>query len=204
MEYRLESGRLNDYLQESRYVDYHHPAIQQEAGLLFAGCTNDLEKILLAFTFVRDELPHSGDIHSSRVTRTASEALRFREGICYAKSMLLAALLRRAGIPVGFCYQRLARHRPEGGYCIHALNAVYIAERDHWTRVDARGNTGRKNAQFFPDDPCREQVAVPVHPEQGEIDYPTIYVEPLKCTTDVLEQNDDCREMLAKHLPSRL
>ena len=84
------------------------------------------------------------------------------------------------------------------------MNAVYIAERDHWTRVDARGNTGRKNAQFFPDDPCREQVAVPVHPEQGEIDYPTIYVEPLKCTTDVLEQNDDCREMLAKHLPSRL
>ena len=46
----------------------------QEAGLLFAGCTNDLEKILAAFTFVRDELPHSGDIHSSRVTRTASEA----------------------------------------------------------------------------------------------------------------------------------
>lgn len=82
MEYRLESGRLSDYLQESRYVDYNHPAIQQEAGLLFAGCTNDLEKILAAFTFVRDELPHSGDIHSSRVTRTASEALRFREGIC--------------------------------------------------------------------------------------------------------------------------
>ena len=47
-------------------------------------------------------------------------------------------------------------------------------------------------------------TTVPVHPEQGEIDYPTIYVEPLKCTTDVLEQNDDCREMLAKHLPSRL
>ena len=104
MEYRLESGRLSDYLQESRYVDYNHPAIQQEAGLLFAGCTNDLEKILAAFTFVRDEIPHSGDIHSSRVTRTASEALRFREGICYAKSMLLAALLRSAGIPVGFCY----------------------------------------------------------------------------------------------------
>ena len=99
MEYRLESGRLNDYLQESRYVDYHHPAIQQEAGLLFAGCTNDLEKILLAFTFVRDELPHSGDIHSSRVTRTASEALRFREGICYAKSMLLAALLLEKSLP---------------------------------------------------------------------------------------------------------
>ena len=45
MEYRLESGRLNDYLPESRYVDYHHPAIQQEAGLLFAGCTNDLEQL---------------------------------------------------------------------------------------------------------------------------------------------------------------
>ena len=58
---------------------------------------------------------------------------------------------------------------------------------------------GRKTHSF--DDPCREQVAVPVHPEQGEIDYPTIYVEPLKCTMDVLEQNDDCWEMLASIFP---
>ena len=67
-----------------------------------------------------------------------------------------------------------------------------------------RAATPDEKTHSFSDDPCREQVAVPVHPEQGEIDYPTIYVEPLKCTTDVLEQNDDCREMLAKHLPSRL
>lgn len=201
----LESENFNDYLSESRYIDYSDPGIRTEARRLFDGCGNDLEKILAAFTFVRDEIPHSGDIQSSRVTRTASEALRCREGICYAKSMLLAALLRSEGIPTGICYQRLTiHHTPENGYCIHALNAVYLADLGRWTRVDARGNTSTKDAQFFVDDPCREQLAFPVRPGLGEVDYPTVYVQPLRCITDTLEQNEDCREMLARFLPAYL
>lgn len=42
-----------------------------------------------------------------RVTCSASDVLQHRSGICYAKSNLLAALLRKEGIPTRFCYQRL-------------------------------------------------------------------------------------------------
>jgi len=39
------------------------------------------------------------------VTCSASEVLREGTGICFAKSHLLAALLRAVGIPAGLCYQ---------------------------------------------------------------------------------------------------
>lgn len=45
------------------------------------------------------------------------------------------------GIPAGICYQRLTLgDTPESGYCIHALNAVYMKRLDRWIRLDARGN----------------------------------------------------------------
>ncbi|WP_308422147.1 hypothetical protein [Pullulanibacillus camelliae] len=52
-------------------------------------------------------MSHSWDIQNSMVTATASEVIQQKHGICYAKTMLLAALLRTQSISVGFCYQRL-------------------------------------------------------------------------------------------------
>ena len=101
--------------------------------------------ILIAFEYVRDEISHSWDIQSEKVTRTASEVLKYKEGMCYAKSMLLCALLRSQGIPPGFCYQKLTLgDTPETGYCIHALNVVFISTINNWIRIDARGNTNGK------------------------------------------------------------
>ena len=123
MDYILERNHIEDYLKDSRYVDFRADNIQKEAGRLFDGCGDECAKIKAAFEFVRDDVAHSWDIQSERITRTASEVLRYREGICYAKSMLLAALLRSAGIPTGFCYQRLTLgDTPDTGYCVHALN----------------------------------------------------------------------------------
>ena len=56
---------------------------------LFQNCETELEKAKVAFEFVRDEISHSWDIQSTRITRKASEVLMFKEGICYAKSNLL-------------------------------------------------------------------------------------------------------------------
>lgn len=205
MEWIQKENRLDAYLRPSHSIDFADPLIQAQAKSLFRDCGNELEKINAAFLFVRDEIPHSGDIKSSRVTRTASETLRYREGICYAKSALLAALLRSTGIPVGICYQRLTLgDTPDSGYCIHALNAVYLSGWGRWLRLDARGNTGVKNAQFDMDDPRREQVAFPVRPEYGEADYPGIYAEPLPAVMQTLERYEDCREMLAHGLPQSL
>lgn len=205
MEWIQKENRLDAYLRPSHSIDFADPLIQAQAKSLFRDCGNELEKINAAFLFVRDEIPHSGDIKSSRVTRTASETLRYREGICYAKSALLAALLRSTGIPVGICYQRLTLgDTPDSGYCIHALNAVYLSGWGRWVRLDARGNTGVKNAQFDMNDPLREQVAFPVRPEYGEADDPGIYAEPLPAVMQTLERYEDCREMLAHGLPQSL
>ncbi len=58
------------------------------------------------FEFVRDEVRHSWDFKENPVTCHASEVLRHRTGYCYAKTHLLAALLRANRIPAGLCYQR--------------------------------------------------------------------------------------------------
>lgn len=48
--------------------------------------------------FVRDEIHHSWDIETDIVSRTASDVLNNKHGICWTKSYLLSALLRANGI----------------------------------------------------------------------------------------------------------
>lgn len=202
MEFTLESDYINDYLQESNEVDYSNPIIQRKAEELFKTNQTDVEKIQNAFEFVRDEVSHSWDIQDELVTCHASEVLSYQKGICYAKSNLLAALLRSQGIPTGFCYQRLMLFdTPEKGYCIHALNAVYIISLNKWIRLDARGNKKGVNAQFSTD---KEMLAFSVNPELDEIDYPIIFVEPNRKTIEVLRKHNNALEMYLNFLPDRL
>lgn len=194
----LESNELKDYLLEDKYVDYSNIEIKKLSQKLFKNCVDDIDKIKIAFEYVRDEIDHSAHIKSLRVTRCASEVLKYREGICFAKSMLLAALLRLEGIPTGFCYERILG---ENKYFLHALNAVYISKYNHWIRVDSRGNTNDKNAQFYPD---REQLAYSIREDCGEEEYPIIYVHPPKIITDTLEKYDNCIEMIENGLPDKM
>lgn len=198
----LEKNNLDEYLAETRYVDYNTPCIHEKALELFASCKTDIEKIKVAYYFVRDEINHSWDIKSERITKKASEVLIYKEGICYSKSMLLAALLRHEGIPAGFCYQRLTVFdMPDSGYCIHSLNAIYLALEKRWIRLDARGNTNGSHAEFSTDE---EYLAFPVRKEYDEIDFPSVFAWPLKTTTDALEQSKNCEDLIRRHLPTNL
>lgn len=200
MEFIPESKKLADYLAESDEVNYSHPFIQEKVDELFTSEQTDLEMAKLAFEYVRDEIPHSWDIQSSNVTCRADEVLTYKEGICYAKSNLLAALLRAKRIPTGFCYQRLLLFdAPEEGYCIHALNAVFLTSIGRWIRLDARGNKLGVQAEFSIEE---EKLAFPVNEQQGEIDYPIIYTKPHKKIIDTLKTNTNAIEMYTKHLPS--
>lgn len=202
MQLVCESTRLNDYLAESEEVNYNNPIIQQKGTSLFAPSQTEIEKVEIAFEFVRDEIAHSWDIQSKRVTCKASDVLTYKEGICYAKSNLLAALLRSQGIPTGFCYQRLMLFdTPEKGYSIHALNAVYLETLQRWIRLDARGNKKGVDAQFSID---TEQLAFPIQEEFDEKDYPFIYVKPHPKTIRVLDEHTDALEMYKYHLPQSI
>ena len=129
-----------EYLKPSAWVDFDHPDVQGHLAAHPWEGRSEEAVIRADFEFVRDQVAHSWDIQSRRVTGRASDVLRHREGICYAKSHLLAALLRGRGIPAGLCYQRLTLgDTPDTGHCVHALNAVWRSPRGRhgfgWTRA---------------------------------------------------------------------
>jgi len=170
------------FLRSTEVTDWHHPDVRSLAESLSAGFDDPLEVARRCFEWVRDEIKHSRDYRLSPVTCSASEVLRVGSGYCYAKSHLLAALLRANQIPTGFCYQRLSRDENGAPYSLHGLNAVYLADIG-WYRVDARGNRPGIDAQFCPP---KEQLAYPiVHP--GEADLPEIWPDPLPVVVDALK-----------------
>lgn len=202
MTFVLETTDLNEYLLETEEVNYTHPMIQHKINELFQTDLTDIQKIDIAFKFVRDQIPHSWDIQGDVVTRTASEVLEKQTGICYAKSNLLAALLRGIGIPCGFCYQRLMIFdTPEKGYCLHAFNAVYIESLRTWIRIDARGNKPGVQAEFSLGE---EKLAFRVNEEMNEQDYPTIFMKPNEKTMETLRRNQNAIEMYKYSLPDAL
>ena len=188
------------YLEPSPWVDFGHPDVQDHLAAHPGGGGPEEEVICADFEFVRDQVAHSWDIRSRRVTGRASEVLRHREGICYAKSHLLAALLRGRGIPAGLCYQRpTLGDTPESGYCVHALNTAWVASRQRWIRLDARGNKPGVNAQFSLNE---EQLAFAVRPTCGEVDYGINHAAPHPAITRALGAYEDCLVLYARGLPT--
>ena len=160
---------MENYLMETPSIDYKNSGIQKKVQELRDESENQLDYIKQCFIFVKDEIPHSWDIETNIVSRTASDVLKNKTGICWTKSCLLAALLRADGIPSGISYQLLTRADDASeGYMIHALNTVYIKDLDKWIRLDARGNKENVNAQFSLDEEC---LAYSIRSELGEIDY---------------------------------
>ena len=186
---------MEQYLAVSESIDWKTPAVLQQAKRLASG-TNDPFSISQAcFEFVRDEIKHSWDYQQNPVTYKASEVLLHQTGYCYAKSHLLAALLRANGLAAGLCYQRLTISDDQPPFCLHGLNAVYLPEIG-WYRIDARGNKEGVDAQFTP--PI-EQLAFPVI-TPGEVDFKEILSEPLPQITELLSRSLSYQE-LADNLP---
>lgn len=180
----LEYNDFEKYLKESEAVDYSHPLVKALASELAHGLKSDVEIAKVCFEYVRDKIRHSGDYKDNITTYKASEVLEHKTGWCYAKSILLATLLRAKGIPTGFCYQRLScSEYLDDVFCLHGLNAIYLKEYG-WYRVDARGNKEGVDAQF---EPPIEHLAFELQP--NESDLPDIYDEPIEEIVDALQNN---------------
>lgn len=160
------------YLQSTDIINWRDPAVRKLARSLASD--TPIETAKRCFEWVRDEIKHSMDYHLNPVTCSASEVLEAGTGFCYAKSHLLAALLRANQIPAGLCYQRLRLDDENSPFCLHGLNAVYVPEFG-WYRIDARGNKTAVDAQFIP--PV-EQLAFRLD-NPGEANFPTIFADPL-------------------------
>ncbi len=173
---------MERFLASTRVIDWRTPSVLEQAHSLTKDCEGDEAVAKTCFDWVRDEVRHSWDYRQNPVTCKASEVLAHRTGYCYAKSHLLAALLRANGIPAGLCYQRLSVNDDGAPYCLHGLNAVYL-QRHGWYRVDARGNKPGIDAQFMPP---RERLAFAIN-EKQEADFPEIWAEPSLSVVAVLE-----------------
>jgi len=183
------------YRQSSAYIDWQHPSILEKSAELAQGVHEPRQVVKQCFEFVRDQIQHSGDAHMNPVTCRASYVLQYGTGYCYAKSHLLAALLRANGFYAGLCYQRLTIENDQPPFCLHGLNAIFL-DKMGWYRMDARGNRGQINAQFRPP---YEHLAFSIV-SKGEMDFPEVWPEALADVIRVLERSQTYQDVL-NHLP---
>jgi transglutaminase-like putative cysteine protease len=183
---------MHRYLAASTYIDFDTPEVRAAARRLAGGAASEADVVRACFEFVRDEIRHSVDYKLNPVTCKASDVLRHKTGYCYAKSHLLAALLRANGIPAGLCYQRLSVGDSDAPYCLHGLNAVYLKDFG-WYRIDARGNKPGVDARF---EPPVERLAFAIRMREERM-LPEVWAEPLPVVVDALECYDTWDQVLA-------
>lgn len=191
----LNNQVFDDYLANSETIDWQQPRVLSKAKQLAKGLKTDEAIAKACFEFVRDEIKHSWDYQVNPVTCNASDVLKHGVGYCYAKSHLLAALLRANKIPAALSYQRLTISNDQPPFCLHGLNAVYL-QHHGWYRMDARGNKEGVEANFCPPE---EKLAFPII-SPGEKDIEGRYAEPLSIITETLNRYDDFLEV-ANNLP---
>jgi transglutaminase-like putative cysteine protease len=186
--------KMEKYLKVSEVIDWQHPDILECAKQIAAGHQTPTAIAQACFEWVRDEIYHSCDYRMNPTTCLASDVLKYRTGYCFAKSHLLAALLRVNQIPAGFCYQRLSIDDRGAPYSLHGFNAIYLPDLG-WYRVDPRGNKEGIDTKFLPP---QEYLAYRIQlPE--EVDFPTIMDEPLQLVVAALQASstwDDLRDNL--------
>lgn len=170
---------IHRFLVADDIIDWNQSDVANLAGELNE---NDPYKTAKrCFDWVRDEIRHSIDHHEKTVTISASGVFNARTGLCYAKSHLLAALLRANKIPAGFGYQRLSLDEKLNRYCLHGFNAIWLPDLG-WYRVDARGNRTDIRTEF---DPPHERLAFQAN-QAGEITFSEIHDQPLPVVIESL------------------
>lgn len=198
MQLIIESDNLQDFLEATDVVNFHDPLIAKLIADIKSSSSGQEERAEKAFNFARDQVRHSFDADDLVVTIKAPEVLTAGTGICFAKSHLLAALLRGLEIPTGFCYQRVMRRgTPESGFALHGLNASYFPGVG-WVRLDPRGNRPGIDSRFSLQE---EHLAYSINSQAGEVDYPYVYRQPLSPVIQSMQDSKDCHELFYQRPP---
>lgn len=196
-----ESDDLGRYLEDTITIDWQTPVMMSTAKELLADLKQPEDRVRRLFEFVRDEIDHSLDVETDELTCRSSEVLEKRTGLCYAKSHLLAGLLRYAGFPTGFCYVRTLDDDRPTRFVLHGFNAVYWVPTSNWIYLDARGNREGVETE------CRFEApwSLAYTPDlpAGECFLPFIYKRPGKRIIDLLERAPSF-ETVRDHLPDSL
>lgn len=168
------------FLASCDVIDWQAEPLHELAARITSGARG-VDAIAALFAWVRDSIAHTGDVGHGKLTLRASDVLRERTGLCYAKSHLLVALLRASNAPAGLCYQRLSFDESVPSFVLHGLVGVLMPD-DTFLRIDPRGNKPGVDAQF---EPGREALAFTMS-LPGEVDLPGVFARPIPAVVDAL------------------
>ena len=201
MNLKLYTDNFEEYLKCDAIINYDNEAVAKLADKLYESSVGEIDFIKKAYEYVRDKISHSADIGEDLITISASQVLNAGHGICFAKSHLLAAILRAKNVAAGFCYQKLILDDDTAPVLIyHGLNGVFSKELGKWIRLDARGNKKGVNAQFSTE---KEELAFPIRKEKGEEDLFVIFPDPDKLVLQSMREAKT-RSKLWDNLPAQL
>lgn len=133
---------MNQYLQETKMLNFHHPSIQRLLKERKWGKEDDFVKIQKIYHFVRDEIKFG---YNRDDTIPASEVLKDGYGQCNTKGTLFMALLRAVGIPCrihGFTIDKRLQKGAMTGliYYLAPQNIVHswveVQYKGHWYNIE--------------------------------------------------------------------
>lgn len=183
---------MSPFLRATMIVNWDHLEVLALASYLAKQSNDQLALISRTFNWVRDRIEHSWEYQKEAVPLKASDVLVNKHGCCFAKSHLLAALLRANGISAGFAYQQVENEWGCSQYRLHGFNTVYLPHSG-WFDLDARGSRQGVKTHFSP-----PKLSL-THPEGQRLK--GIWPNPLNCVVDALINASHVRE-LYQTLPS--
>jgi len=129
---------MNPFLRSTMIVNWDHPEVLALASYLTKQGDDPQALVTRTFNWVRDRIEYTWEYQKAALTLRASDVLVHKRGCCFAKSHLLAALLRANGISAGFAY-RVVKNERGAFYRLHGLNTVYLPNSG-WCDFDAMGD----------------------------------------------------------------
>ncbi|MEA3222237.1 MAG: transglutaminase family protein [Thermodesulfobacteriota bacterium] len=105
-------NEMEECLKPTFTIDCENPGIIDRADRITYKCTDDRQKAIELFYFVRDSIAYS--LYMISVFKEdfiASKVLEWGKGYCVQKAVLLAALGRAAKIPSRLVFARIRNHR---------------------------------------------------------------------------------------------
>lgn len=102
---------MEEYLQETAFLNYNHPAFAQFCAAIDTNGLNEQELAIRLYTYVRDAFlydPYHLDLTEQGLT--ASNVLAKKRAWCVEKSSVLAALARKFHIPSRLGYAIVTNH----------------------------------------------------------------------------------------------
>jgi transglutaminase-like putative cysteine protease len=107
-----DGSKMETYLRPTYAIDSEHATIVAAAERVTRGCSDDGDKAVALFYFVRDSIHYNVFMISVfKEDFKASRVLEWGKGYCVQKAVLLTALGRAAGIPSRMVFAKITNHR---------------------------------------------------------------------------------------------